>query len=170
MTDFFFQMGLSNACLSLALGIVAMVMGAKARRPQLAHMLWLLVFIKLVTPPIVTIPIVTIPAQGETAVAINEHSTPGPQLTNSRELDVDAQLSGAWNHARVWLPPIWLLGSVVVFAVSIVRVCRFSRLLVAKSEVAPQELQTETEKIARRLGLKTIPIICTTSARLSPMV
>jgi len=62
MTDFFFQMGLSNACFSLALGIVAMVVGAKARRPHLAYMLWLLVFVKLVTPPIVTIPLVTIPA------------------------------------------------------------------------------------------------------------
>ncbi|MCK4856973.1 MAG: M56 family metallopeptidase [candidate division Zixibacteria bacterium] len=170
MSDFLFQMGLSNACLSLALGIVAMVVGAKARRPQLAHMLWLLVFIKLVTPPIVTIPIVTIPAQGETAVAINDHSRPGPQLTNSRQFDVDAQPSAAWNHARVWLPPIWLLGSVVVFVVSMVRVCRFSRLLAKKSEVAPQELQTAAVKIARRLGLNKIPTILTTSANLSPMV
>jgi len=179
MTDFFFQMGLSNACLSLALTIVAMVVGAKARRPHLAHMLWLLVFIKLVTPPIVKIPIVTIPAQGETAVAINNHSRPGPLLSNSRQLNIDAQPdaslwsklgSGAWNYARFWLPPIWLLGSVVVFARSIVRVCRFSRLLAAESEVAQQELQTVAEKTARRLGLNTIPIICTTSARISPMV
>jgi len=179
MIDFLFQMGLSNACFSLALAIVAMVVGAKARRPHLAHMLWLLVFIKLVTPPIVTIPIVTIPAQGETAVAINDHSRPGPPLSNSRQLNIDAQPdaslssklgSAAWNHARVWLPPIWLLGSVVVFAGSMVRVYRFSRLLAAKSDVAPQQLQTAAEKIARRLGLKKIPTICTTSARISPMV
>ena len=152
-----------------------MVVGAKARRPQLAHMLWLLVFIKLVTPPIVTIPIVTIPAQGETAVASNEHSRPGPLLSNSRQLNTEAFLSSklvsaAWNHARVWLPPIWLLGSMVVFVWSMGRVCRFSRLLAAKSEVAPQELQTAAVKIARRLRLNTIPTICMTSARISPMV
>ena len=171
MTDFFFQMGLSNACLSLALGIVAMVVGAKARRPHLTHLLWLLVFVKLVTPPILTIPIVTIPAQGETAVAINDNSRAGPLLSNSRQLNVDEQSDATvWNHARVWLPPIWLLGSVVVFAWSIVRVFRFSRLLGAESEIAPQELQTTAEKTARRLRLKTIPIICTTSARISPMV
>ncbi|MHC4483254.1 MAG: M56 family metallopeptidase [Planctomycetota bacterium] len=179
MTDFFFQMGLSNACISLALGIVAMVVGAKARRPHLAHMLWLLVFVKLVTPPMLKIPIVTIPVGGETAVVINDNSRAGPMLSNSRQLNVDEQSdatvwpklkSSVWNHARVWLPPIWLLGSVVVFCFSMVRVCRFSRMLAAESEAAPLELQTEAEKIARRLGLKTIPTIYTTSARISPMV
>ena len=44
MTDLFFPMALSHACLALALAIVAMIAGAKAKRPQLAHMLWLLVF------------------------------------------------------------------------------------------------------------------------------
>ena len=44
MTDFLFQMGLSNACLAIALAIVAMVVGASANRPHLAHLLWLLVF------------------------------------------------------------------------------------------------------------------------------
>jgi beta-lactamase regulating signal transducer with metallopeptidase domain len=175
MIDFLFQMGVSNACLSLALAIVAMVVGAKAKRPHLAHILWLLVFVKLLTPPIVTIPLVTIPAQGETAVAINDHSRPAPLLSNSSELNIETSLwsklgSAAWNHARVWLPPIWLLGSVVVFAWSLVRVCRFGRLLAAQSDAAPQQLQTAAVKIARRLELNTIPTICTTSARLSPMV
>jgi hypothetical protein len=58
----------------------------------------------------------------------------------------------------------------VVFGFSMVRVFRFSRMLMAESKAAPQELQTEAEKIARRLRLKTIPLICTTSARISPMV
>jgi len=175
MIDYFFQMGLSNACLSLALGIVAMIVGAKARRPQLAHLLWLLVFIKLLTPPIVTVPIVTIPAQGETALAINGISQPGPMLSNNPQLNIEVSQwsklgSAAWNHARIWLSPIWLLGSVVVFAFSTVRICRFSRLLAAKSEVARQELQTTAVEIARRLGLNKIPTILTTAANLSPMV
>jgi len=179
MIDFLFQMGLSNAFLSLVLAIVAMVAGAKARRPHLAHMLWLLVFIKLMTPPVMRIPIITIPVQGETAVVINDNSRIGALLPNSRQLNIDEQPDASvpselgfsvWNCARVWLPPIWLLGSMVVFGFSMIRVCRFGRLLAAEAEVAPQQLQTEAEKIARRLRLKTIPIICTTSARISPMV
>jgi beta-lactamase regulating signal transducer with metallopeptidase domain len=176
MIDFLFQMGLSNACISLVLGIVAMVAGAKAKRPHLAHMLWLLVFIKLVTPPVMRIPIITIPAQGEAAGAINDYSGPEPLLSNNSQFNINTQRdpyklgSTAWNHARIWLPPIWLLGSVVVFGFSMIRVYRFNRLLAAESEVARQELQTEAEKIARRLKLKTIPTICTTPARISPMV
>ena len=178
MTDLLLQMGLSNACFALALAIVAMVVGAATKRPHLAHLLWLLVFVKLVTPPIVTILEVTIPGQPEAAVAINNHSRSGLPVAASRELDVDeqpdaslsARIGSVLNHGREWLPPIWLLGSVVVFGWSLVRVCRFGRLLAAESEVAPQQLQAAAVKIARRLELKTIPTICTTSARLSPMV
>ena len=174
MTDLLFQMGLSNACLSLVLAIAAMVVGARIRRPDLAHLLWLLVFVKLVTPPIVTVPIVTIPAQGETAVATDDHSSPGLLTSDGSELNIEASKGPrlkrtVWNHARVWLPPVWLLGSVVAFAWSMVRICRFGRLLARRSDVAPQELQTSAAKTARRLGLKTIPIIRTTSARISPM-
>ena len=71
MTDFFLQVGLSNACFSLALAIVTMVVGAKTKRPHLAHLLWLLVFVKLVTPPIVTIPVVTIPKQPDVLIKLN---------------------------------------------------------------------------------------------------
>jgi beta-lactamase regulating signal transducer with metallopeptidase domain len=173
MTDLLFQMGLSNACFSLGLAIVAMVVGAKTRRPHLAHMLWLLVFVKLVTPPVVTLPIVTIPAQGETAAAIGDASMPEPVISGSSELNSETSSrlrAAAWNYARVWLPPIWLLGSVVVFGFSMIRVCRFSKLLAAESEVGRQDLQTAAVKIAHRLGLNRIPEIRTTSAHVSPMV
>ena len=68
MTDLLFQIALSNVCLSLALAIVAMVIQVTAKRPHLAHLLWLLVLVKLVTPPVVTIPVVTIPGQPDSAV------------------------------------------------------------------------------------------------------
>ncbi len=179
MTDFFLRIGLSNACFSLALAIVAMVVGAKTRRPHLTHLLWLLVIVKLVTPPIVTIPVVRIPRQPQTAVAFTEHSRQRLPLTYNREFDVgeqpDACLSAKirsvmLNQGRTWLPPIWLLGSVVVFAWSLLQVYRFSRLLGMETEAAPHELQAAAANIASRLELKTIPTICTTSARLSPMV
>ncbi len=178
MTDFFLQIGLSNACFSLVLAIVAMAVGAKARRPHLAYLLWLLVFIKLLTPPLLKIPVVTIPGQGETAVAISDPqpgSAPAGDLRFTVHEETDASVSArigalALRHGKEWFPPIWLLGSVVVLVWSMVRVSRFGRLLAAESEVAPQQLQTAAVKLARRLGLNTIPTIYTTSTRLSPLV
>ena len=178
MTDFLFQIGLSNACLALALGIVAMVVGVTTKRSHLAYLLWLLVFVKLMTPPMVTIPLITIPDQPETAVAMNDNSRPG-SLANSHELSVDAQPTASlWSriesaglsHGKEWLAAIWLLGSVTTFAWSMIRMYRFNRLLRVESEVAPQELQTAAVKIGRRLKMKTIPMVYITSAHISPMV
>ena len=135
--------------------------------------------VKFVIPPVLTIPLVTISEQPETAVAMNGHSLSGLPLANSREFDVDTQPTASlWsriasmevNHGKVGFTAIWLLGSVVVFAWSMVRVYRFSRLLTAEFEVVPQELQAAAVKIGRRLKLNTIPTIFTTSACISPMV
>lgn len=134
----FFQIGLSNACISLALAIFALVVEVTVKRPHLAHLLWLLVFVKLVTPPIVMIPILTIPGQPDnTVVAMEDHSRPGLLVTNNRVFDIDEKevsttsnisvgetetspSAKTWfvmlDYGKAWLPPIWLLGIVVVFA------------------------------------------------------
>lgn len=194
MIDALFQIGLSNVCLSLALAMVAMVVGAKTRRPQLAHLLWLLVFVKLVTPPLVSVPVVTLARGPETIAVSNDPlrtellptgdqgldvSRPDLSVANSRESSVHPQPDtsratriGAivWQYGRAWFAPIWLLGSLLVLIVSMVRVCRFSRVLAAQSDPAPQAVQAVAERTARLLGLKTLPVICTTSARVSPLV
>lgn len=51
------QMGLSNALLAGALAVVALVVGRLSRRPALVHSLWVLVLLKLVTPPLVSLPV-----------------------------------------------------------------------------------------------------------------
>ncbi|OHB64148.1 MAG: hypothetical protein A2Y76_04040 [Planctomycetes bacterium RBG_13_60_9] len=175
MSDLLFQMGLSNACFALALALVAMVVGARARRPHLAHLLWLLVFVKLVTPPILTIPVglFSVPPGNVVATSDSRESDAEEQPAMAETTIVSSLLSSiaaTVYRAKPWFAPLWLLGSVVVFAWSLVRVCCFSRLLAAESEVAPQELQTVAERMARRLGLNTIPTTCTTSTHLSPMV
>jgi len=93
------------------------------------------------------------------------------EVAERRDATLPARVAGAaLKHGNGWLPPIWLLGSAVVLTWSLIRVCRFSRLLAAESEVAPQQLQAAAAKVGRRLKLKTIPTIRTTPARLSPMV
>jgi len=86
MTDLILQIGLSNACLSLALAVVAVVVGATVRRPGLTNLLWLLVLVKLVTPPVVSIPVATLPVQDQTAAVTADTSrTPSPSADPSTD-------------------------------------------------------------------------------------
>lgn len=184
MTDFLFQMGLSNACFSIALAIVAMVVGAKVKRPHLAYMLWLLVFFKLVTPPIVTIPVGMPPPQS-TVISSNDDLSGEVELPVVSEFAVETQSATALaapppslfsnittklSAAKPWLASIWLLGSLFIIAWSIRRVFQFARLLRDNTEPAPRELQSAAVTIAKQLGLNTLPEMLTTSAKLSPMV
>ena len=60
MIDLLIQIGLSNVCIALVLAIIALVVERSFKRPQLSYLLWLLVFIKLLTPPLVSIPVLTV--------------------------------------------------------------------------------------------------------------
>jgi beta-lactamase regulating signal transducer with metallopeptidase domain len=49
--------GLENAVLAVPLAVAAMAAGRLFRRPALAHVLWALVLVKLLTPPLVDVPV-----------------------------------------------------------------------------------------------------------------
>jgi bla regulator protein blaR1 len=55
--DTLLQIGLSNAVVAVLLAVPAALASKLLRKPALAHGLWLLVFIKLVTPPLVNLPL-----------------------------------------------------------------------------------------------------------------
>ncbi|OHB62869.1 MAG: hypothetical protein A2Y77_00165 [Planctomycetes bacterium RBG_13_62_9] len=173
MMDFLLQMGLSNAFFALALALVAMAVGARATRPQLAHLFWLLVFVKLVTPPLVTIPVGIFSPQpdqagaGDRAFIADESSAVAETVPGS---SWPSSVVPFLSRAKPYLVTLWLLGSGVVFVCSMARVFRFGRLLAAESDVTPPELHAEAERIARRLGLANTPTIRTVTAHLSPMV
>jgi beta-lactamase regulating signal transducer with metallopeptidase domain len=196
VVDLLLKIGISNACFALGLAVVAMVVARTAKRPHLANLLWLLVLVKLVTPPLVTIPGLAILETSDTPATV-ESNTPSEPSIAGVNLPEDAQAvepassdnapqislattdvvkteSTAAVLARIkqWAPLIWLLGSVTVLVWSLIRVWRFGRLLTVGSQPAPEQLQTEAKRIARRLklNLKRLPTICTTSANISPMV
>ena len=50
--DELLQIGLSNAVVAVLLAVPAALAGRYCRRPALVHALWLLVLLKLVTPPL----------------------------------------------------------------------------------------------------------------------
>ena len=175
MTDFLFQMGLSNACFSFALAIVAVVVGAATKRPYLAHMLWVLVIVKLVTPPFVTIP-VGMPSPQPDVIADNPvvsefDDEPQPATAVAAQApSLLASIGAKLNAAKPLLAYTWLVGSLFVFVWSVHRVFQFARLLRENTEPAPHQLRTAADTIAKQLGLNSLPAILTTSAHLSPMI
>ena len=51
------EVGLANALVAGVLAIVALLAGRFSRRPAMAHALWLIVLLKLITPPVVSLPV-----------------------------------------------------------------------------------------------------------------
>lgn len=49
--------GLKNAILVVPLALIAMAVGRWSRRPALSHLLWTLVLVKLLTPPLISVPV-----------------------------------------------------------------------------------------------------------------
>jgi beta-lactamase regulating signal transducer with metallopeptidase domain len=55
--DTLLRAGLTNAAAACALAVVAAAVGYFCRRPALRHALWLMVLLKLVTPPLIDVPL-----------------------------------------------------------------------------------------------------------------
>ncbi len=66
--------GLKNAILVIPLALLALAIGRWSRRPALSHLLWTLVLVKLLTPPLVHVPVGW---QLDVAKWLEAGSTPG---------------------------------------------------------------------------------------------
>jgi beta-lactamase regulating signal transducer with metallopeptidase domain len=94
--DTLLRVGLSNAVAACVLAVVAGAVGYFCRRPAVRHALWLLVLLKLVTPPLIDIP-VWHPAPAEASALLAEPATPPD---DAPELAVIVQPSPAEDEAR----------------------------------------------------------------------
>jgi bla regulator protein BlaR1 len=52
------QIGLINAAVASVLAVAVALIGRRVRQPALMHALWIIVLVKLVTPPVFEIPVV----------------------------------------------------------------------------------------------------------------
>ncbi|KAA3605531.1 MAG: hypothetical protein DWQ01_19635 [Planctomycetota bacterium] len=175
MIDLFLGVGFSHLCVSLLLACLAWMVQRKGNRPWLAHGLWLLVLVKLLTPPLISLPVLSLPgavapesfpmdlAGGEAAVSLNELGEAGALTTTTT--------SSSWFPViKTGLAALWFAGTVLVFCITVFRVFRFHRLLIAASQPAPEPWQRRAQELAVKLGLKEAPGLFTTSAHLAPLV
>jgi beta-lactamase regulating signal transducer with metallopeptidase domain len=164
--------------------VVAAVVAAVCRLGRLGpvarHALWLVVLIKLVTPPVVAWPWAVPDPLG--LAAVNAVPAPNPAHEAAADVFVDTQdvleadadavpPPSATSRATpnwTWLLGVWLVGSLGVLLVESVRLARLATRT-AQASPAPDVLVDRVASHATRLGLAAVPIVMV-DGRHSPSV
>ncbi|MCA9321281.1 MAG: hypothetical protein KDB53_11130, partial [Planctomycetes bacterium] len=193
--DRLLDIALANALVATVLGCIVFLLRRPLRdRPALLHALWVLVLLKLVTPPLFEIE-VSSPAVSARHTADAPVSPAPLQLEHpSRELlallllaapnepefeptaasgvprPTRPELAAALAEAASWQTALvlaWLIGTFAILIVLYRRSRRFQRL-VASGERPPRQLLRRLTINARRLGLARFPRVVVVDARISP--
>jgi beta-lactamase regulating signal transducer with metallopeptidase domain len=195
--DFLVQATLSNAALVSILAPIVLAVDRLARRPALAHRLWLLLLIKLVAPPLLPIALpspVDSPPPAPTAAPASRTdqarsrsesvgdrpaaTTVGQRLPAALDRDATGHSSDvpslaqvvAWYVTLRWGPllaTIWMAGSGSWLVWTLGRLVRARRRPGAVPP-APLEVQVMAQGIARKLGLHQAPRVWFVPGSISP--
>ena len=175
MADFWLPLTISNLCVSTLLALIALGVERRGRHPALAHLLWLLVLVKLMTPPVFTMPLIPIASSASGSAAELEHALNGSEFgepvagagpidgTRHRLANI---VQGAVPAAAV----VWAVGSVVICGWSLRRLIRFHRLVIRSSQAAPNAVDELASSLAVPYGLRRVPTIQVCAAAVTPFV
>ena len=156
---------LINAASVALLALVVALIGRVIKRPAVMHVLWLLVLLKLLTPPVFEI--AALPRL-DSLIAAEADSAPIPaELLLSLPADVRVETPRSGLAAAS--VAIWIAGSALLLSLVIVRVVRFRRLLVASPPV-DATVREEATRVARRIGVSVCPRIRLIPGRVPPMI
>lgn len=192
----FWQLVASNALVAAALAVGVALLGRVWKNPSALHLLWVLVLLKLVTPPLWQVPLPVAgtepaasgvvrpqPEEPPLAVATQATELPAHRATDRRPTEAapvmrdvsspQPAVPPAARPSRISWPVLlggsWALGIAGLGLVRLACIGRFQRLLRAAQE-APPPLQRRAEAVARRLELPRLPELLLVPLRLSPMV
>jgi beta-lactamase regulating signal transducer with metallopeptidase domain len=172
---------LSNVAIVAVIAVAVYTLTRIWRNPQLAHALWVLVLLKLVTPPVVNVPLPAwflaessrSPAAGgsldwSTAPRVSEHMPGDEHPSTAVSKNTLSNVGGSATFVAVpplaapdgirqlnwreWLLGAWGAGSLIVAGVGINRIRRFARL-VAATEFASDAIQSDANELAREMGM-----------------
>ena len=186
---------LSNVVFAGCLSVFALALTRAWRSPHLAHALWLLVLIKLVTPPIVQLRLdrFMVTSAGESApsqiAVVSEPSyvpsSPPDGISSpvaAPAIPLSSELGDAPSHHREtsrwdtilamwpqWLLTAWGIGTVVFISVGLRQHLRLLPLI-AGSQAPDPALAQDAEQLARQIGLPECPPLRVTAAHVCPFV
>ena len=191
---------LSNALVATAMALVVVALARFLRhRPAVVHAMWLIVLLKLVTPPLVSVPVkfgwearpafqMALPESavefiGDVPLGAETGDRQSGAVEEVSESDVAALVAElqrmraasdlqSTTISKFWLPSVlilWLVGTVVWTMFAAVRIVRFSWLLRA-ARPCSHDVAAIANRTARKLGLRKTPAIVTVDARIPPLV
>ena len=148
---------ISNVVLASLIAFSAWFVQRRLRRPAVARILWLLVLVKLVTPPAVSVPLVELPSTAACTLGLchcPQHALVPPVVRDALPwVMLAAWSAGAgamgWTAWRRW--------------------SRFQRLA-AHAKPAPPEWQSLAARLAGKLSIRRPPEILAVPGRLPPLV
>ncbi len=184
MTTLLLQVAISNLVLSVPLALIAYAVHRSQRSPTLAHLLWVLVLVKLVTPPIFALPVVAFPN-------ISAHAASAPIQTAEAVLDVETKLATGGIHAvteaslaaqpalsldsliavsKSGALALWIAGCLFVLFRSLKSVFRFNRQLGSACRLVDPAVQELASEAAEQLGLRSCPKVYSVPTEIAPLV
>src|SRR5688572_27291590 len=169
-----------NTAVALALALVAWACG-RWGRPALAHVVWVLVIVKLLTPPVWRVEVIEERAVEAAPVVVGVKVAAVPSAVSAKPQA--AEPAAPAPIALTIIPPaparslstfqiilaMWVAGSAVTLVLAGGRVTRFVRVL-RRASPADDALRKEVEKLASRIDLFRIPRVLIVNEDLSPML
>ncbi|MFQ5506383.1 MAG: M56 family metallopeptidase, partial [Planctomycetota bacterium] len=169
-----FEPLLANVLVATLIAVVAASAGRLLGRPALAHALWFLVLLKLVTPPLIRVPVsvLVLPAEAPMAAPLMQ-----VELAPRSDEELVPELGpGPLSDSFASTPSLsalllaaWALGSLCILLVAWRRAARF-RCCLESTERAGHATLREARAIGKELGLCRLPEIRLSRARVSPML
>ncbi len=171
---------LGNAAVAAVLALLALAVGCVCRSPAARHVAWVLVLLKLVTPPLFSVPLAVLPASWGTPTAEPSPPTRVIQLAYSAP-DIDGYLSEStvrppawWDRLRAaragdWALAVWAAGAAGWFVWQGRRLVRFQRR-VARADDAGPDVAAAVRRIASALGIALPPAVKAATGISSPML
>ncbi len=187
MNDLLWWLAQNTIIVALLVPPVLLACWMLRHRPAVQHLLWVVVLLKLVTPPVVVWPWSVAELRGAVSDAtLHEPSAevalaqPSPEVFAPVPLETAANLpANAVPSAKNWnfsiLPwSIWGLGAIwfggaVVTLVSQLRMIRCHARLIRRGTEPPRVLEERVASLAREIGVRS-PRVVTVQGIHSPMV
>ena len=166
MTGLLLQIGATKLAVSVVLAAAVWIVHRRVDRPAVSYPLWLMVLLTLVVPAVASLPV--LPGEPMAALAAPGSGAVGVVFAEVAADPATGPKLGGFLQPGLMI--LWLGGTVGLLGWTVVRAIRFRRTLKRAVRPAPSWLRRQAVAVGRDLGLSRIPELCTTNARVTPMV